>query len=72
MDIAVAPTDANTIYVAYTSGTSTGTETKILRSTDGGVTWINQSESFQNVANYFLKIAVDSDNKFFRIWQRCG
>ena len=63
MDIAVAPTDANMVYVVYTRGTSTGTETRILRSTDGGGTWTNQSEGFQNVATFFLKITVDSDNK---------
>ncbi len=65
MDIAVAPTDANTIYAMYAVSTATGgTEATIKRSTDGGTTWTTQSSGYQNLLGYYeLKITVDSDNK---------
>ena len=64
MDIAVAPTDANTVYAMYAVETTTGTEATIRRSIDGGNTWTTQSSGYQNVLGYYdLKITVDSDNK---------
>ena len=63
MDIAVAPTDAQTVYAAYAIFTDSGTVTKILRSTNGGDTWTIQSEGYKKVFAFSLKITVDSDNK---------
>ncbi len=63
MDIAVAPTDANTIYAVYVLETNTGLEFVFKRSTDGGLTWQTQSSGYKNLFGYEIKITVDVDDK---------
>lgn len=58
--LAVAPSDPNTLYVSVAPGPTSGTRSKLYKSTDGGINYTEITGSLPD--RYYSDIAVDAAN----------